>query len=46
MVSPQVLGVLCLAFGAWLLWSPWAWVIAGGLLVVVPELVALSRRPR
>ncbi len=39
----QVLGVVLVACGAALLWSPWALVIAGMLLVVVPEAVAARR---
>lgn len=42
----QILGVLLLALGGFLLWSPWALVIAGVLLVIVPELGVLLRRER
>lgn len=40
----QILGLLLLALAGWLLWSPWALVIVGGLLVVGPEIAALRRR--
>ncbi len=33
----QAAGLVLVALGAWLLWSPWALVIAGLLLIVVPE---------
>lgn len=36
-VLAQVLGVVLVAVGACLLWSPWALVIGGVLLLVVPE---------
>lgn len=44
MVNAQTLGVILAAVGATLLWSAWALVIAGVVLVVVPELVAVARR--
>jgi hypothetical protein len=37
----QLLGVVLAGVGLALVWSPWALVIAGGLLLVGPELVAL-----
>jgi hypothetical protein len=40
----QIVGVLLVIVGVWVLWSPWALVIGGGLLLVVPELVAVTRR--
>lgn len=42
----QSLGVALAAAGAWLLWSPWALVVAGVLLVVAPEVGALLERRR
>ncbi len=39
----QVLGVVLIACGAALLWSAWALVIGGAILVVVPEIVAALR---
>ena len=39
----QLLGLLLLAVGGWLLWSPWAFVAVGGVLVVAPEIAALRR---
>lgn len=35
----QAIGVALVAAGGWLLWSPWALVAGGLLLVVLPELV-------
>jgi hypothetical protein len=43
-VSAQIAGLTLAAVGAALLWSAWALVIAGVLLLVVPELAALARR--
>lgn len=40
----QIIGIVLLAFGVWLLWSPWALVAAGGVLLVVPEIAAQRRR--
>jgi hypothetical protein len=40
----QVLGLVLLAAGGWLLWSPWALVIAGMLLLLGPEVSELRRR--
>lgn len=37
----QLLGVVLAGVGAALVWSPWALVITGGLLLAGPELVAL-----
>lgn len=34
----QAAGLVLVAVGAWLLWSPWALVIAGLLMLVVPEI--------
>lgn len=45
-MSAQLAGVVLAAVGAWLLWSPWALVVAGAALVVVPELVALRGERR
>lgn len=42
----QVLGVVLLALGGWLLWSPWALLIAGLVLVLAPEIGVLMRRER
>ena len=39
----QILGVLLLVLAGWLLWSAWAFVIGGVLLLVVPELAATHR---
>jgi hypothetical protein len=44
-VSAQTVGLALAAVGATLLWSAWALVIAGLLLLVVPELASLARRP-
>lgn len=43
-MSAQTAGLALVAVGAALLWSWWALVIAGALLLVVPELAALRRR--
>lgn len=40
----QILGVILASLGAWVLWSPWALVIGGVLLLVGPELPKLGRR--
>jgi hypothetical protein len=40
----QTAGLITAAVGAAVLWSAWALVIAGVLLLVVPELVSLARR--
>lgn len=40
----QILGVLLVAVGGWLLWSPWSLIIAGAALVVAPEVSELTRR--
>lgn len=40
----QIVGLVLLAFGGWLLWSAWAFVIAGLLALVVPELVVGRRK--
>jgi hypothetical protein len=45
-VNPQLAGFVLLTVGVALLWSVWAFVIAGALLVVVPELVAVVGRRR
>lgn len=42
-MNPQLVGAVLVAVAAWLLWSAWALVIAGVLLIVVPELAALRR---
>lgn len=39
-MSAQVVGVVLAAVGAWQLWSPWALILAGALLLVVPELAS------
>lgn len=39
MVSAQVAGVVMVGVGVALLWSWWALVVAGVLLVVAPEVV-------
>lgn len=43
-MNAQTAGLSLVAVGAALLWSAWALVIAGLLLLVVPELAALARR--
>lgn len=43
-MSAQTAGLTLVGVGAALLWSWWALVIAGALLLVVPELVATVRR--
>lgn len=40
----QIVGVVLLAVAGLLLWSPWALVVAGGLLLVIPELVSVRAR--
>ena len=40
----QVLGVVLVAVGGDLLWSPWALVIGGLLLLAGPEVGELRRR--
>lgn len=40
----QTAGLICAAVGAAVLWSAWALVIAGVLLLVIPELAGLARR--
>jgi hypothetical protein len=42
----QIVGVVMLGLAGWLLWSPWALVIAGILLIVGPELAELVQRGR
>jgi len=44
LVNVQVAGLVLAAVGAALLWSSWALVIAGAVLVIVPELVEAVRR--
>lgn len=44
MTIAQLLGIAALAVGVALLWSPWALVIAGVLLIVLPEIEAVRRR--
>lgn len=43
-MNAQTAGLSLAAVGAAILWSAWALVIAGVLLLVVPELAALRRR--
>ncbi len=43
--TAQAAGLIVAAIGATLLWSPWALVIAGVILLVVPELIARKARP-
>lgn len=43
-MSTQTTGLALASIGAALLWSAWAFVIAGVLLIVVPELAAIARR--
>lgn len=45
-MSSQMAGLTLLAVAGWLLWSPWAFAVAGVLLLVVPEAVAWRGRPR
>ena len=40
----QIVGIVLLTLGAWLLWSPWALIVGGGLLLVAPEIAVLRRR--
>lgn len=42
----QLVGFLLLVLAAVILWSPWALVIGGVLLMVTPELVRLRGRGR
>lgn len=42
----QLVGFLLLVLAAWLLWSAWALVVGGGLLMVVPELARVRRGAR
>lgn len=42
----QIVGVLLIVLGVWLIWSPVALIIGGALLLLVPEMVAAVRRPR
>lgn len=42
----QIVGVVMLGLAGWLLWSPWALVIAGILLLIGPELGELVQRRR
>lgn len=42
-MNAQTVGLILAAIGGTLLWSAWALIIAGALLVVVPEVVALRR---
>jgi hypothetical protein len=44
MVTAQLVGLVLIAVGISYLWSPWALVIAGALLVIVPELSNSVRR--
>lgn len=46
MVSTQTSGVILLAVAGALVWSAWALVVAGVLLLTVPEVLALHRRRR
>lgn len=39
----QILGLVLASIGAWLLWSPWALVIGGVLLLIGPELPKFRR---
>lgn len=43
-MSAQVVGVILASIGGWLLWSPWAFIIAGAVLVALPEIVDAVRR--
>lgn len=43
-MSTQTIGLSLAAVGAALLWSAWALVIAGVLLILVPEAAAVIRR--
>jgi hypothetical protein len=45
-MDTQTAGLILAALGATLLWSPWALVIAGILLIVVPEVASSVRRRR
>lgn len=40
----QLVGVVLVAVGVWLLWSPWALVAGGLLLLLGPEVAELVRR--
>ena len=39
----QVIGLVLLAIGGWVLWSAWSFVICGGLLLIGPELTRFRR---
>lgn len=43
-MSAQTAGLSLVAVGTAVLWSAWALVIVGVLLLIVPELAALARR--
>ncbi len=43
---PQTIGVVLIVLGVWLLWSPWALVLGGALLLLAPEVGELARRRR
>lgn len=40
----QMIGAVLVGVGAALLWSAWALVVTGTLLLVIPELIAARRR--
>lgn len=43
-MSTQDAGLLAVAVGMTLLWSEWALVIAGLLMLLIPEIAAMVRR--
>jgi hypothetical protein len=45
-MSDQTAGLALAAVGACLLWSAWALVLAGLLLLVLPEVTAVRARSR
>lgn len=40
----QLVGLVLVAVGGWLLWSPWALVIGGVVALLLPEVIAVKRR--
>lgn len=39
----QIIGLVLLAVGGWMLWSAWSFVICGGLLLIGPEMAQFRR---
>lgn len=40
----QLVGVVLVSVGGWLVWSPWALVAGGALLVIGPEVPGVVKR--